>query len=169
MEVSDLNENDLRTLIDILQKDHPEALAAAIETLNNSEDNPLTDITFNKVQEQNLDTSAKFEKLRGKKGCYMYYDSSSAKLKLLYTSTPVQNAIGFYSSPTIPEFKYKKNFGRADLIGNCASGIAGRKQYYSGWCQFIRAARSAIASEEKTHGETVGEFWIFPKEDGSRV
>lgn len=168
MEVSDLNENDLRTLIDILQKDHPEALGAAIETLNNSEDNPLTDITFNKVQEQNLDTSAKFEKLRGKKGCYMYYDSSSAKLKLLYTSTPVQNAIGFYSSPTIPEFKYKKNFGRADLIGNCASGIAGRKQYYSGWCQFIRAARSAIASEEKTHGETVGEFWIFPKEDGQQ-
>ena len=172
MDVTELNENDLRTLLTILQQDHPEALASAIETLNCSEDNPLTDITMDMhkkaSQDNNQSPSEKFNGLKEKKGCYMYYDSSSAKLKLLYTSNPVHNAIGFYSSPTIPEFKYKKNFGRADLIGNCASGIAGRKQYYSGWCQFIRAARSAIASEEEDFGETVGEFWIFPKEDDKK-
>ena len=166
MDVSELSEADLRILIGILQKDHPDALSAAIDTLNNSEDNPLCDITFTKVQEENkaVYDPAKFDKLKQKKGCYLHYDSSSAKLKLQYTATPVPNAIGFYSSPTIPEFKYKKNFGRSDLIGNCASGVAGRKQYYSGWCQFIRAARSAIASEEKTFGETTGEFWIFPRD-----
>ena len=168
MDVSELPEDDLRTLLCILQKDHPEALEAAIDTLNNSEDNSLNDITFTRIQEQPAnvpnDVSAKYKNLRTEKGCYMYYDPSSAKLKLLYTSTPISKAIGFYSSPTIPDFKYKKNFGRADLIGNCASGIAGRKQYYSGWCQFIRAARSAIAAEEK-NGEIVGELWIFDRED----
>lgn len=181
MDVSELNESDLRTLLYILRKDHPSALEAAIETLNNSEDNPLTDITFNKIQEteqsnnidpaeqqqQDIDVEVKFGQLKDQKGCYMYYDPSSAKLKLVYTSTPVPNAIGFYSSPTIPAFKYAKNFGRADLIGNCASGIAGRKQYYSGWCQFIRAARKAIAAEEKGGGAAVvGEFWIFPRDSG---
>ena len=163
MDVADLSENDLRALIEILKTDHPDALSAAIETLTNAEDNALTDITF-KVQQENKDASEKFAQLKETKGCYLHYDPSSATLKLQYTSTPVPNAIGFYSSPSIPEFKYKKNFGRSDLIGNCASGVAGRKQYYSGWCQFIRAARSAISSEEESYGQTTGEFWIFPRD-----
>ena len=168
MDVSELNDADLRILLSILQKDQPEALSAAIETMNSSEKSPLDDITFNREQKVNLDQNEKFEQLISKKGCYLHYDSSSAKLKLQYTSTPVPNAIGFYSSPTIPDFKFKKNFGRADLIGHCASGVAGRKQYYSGWCQFIKAARAAISSEEKAFDKSTGEFWIFPRDQSSQ-
>ena len=170
MDVSELNDNDLRTLLSIFQEDHPEALTAAIETMNASDEIPFDDLTFTEQEKdgkENLDVNAKFEQLKEKKGCYLHYDPSSAKLKLQYTSTPVPNAIGFYSSPTIPEFKYKKNFGRSDLIGNCASGVAGRKQYYSGWCQFIRAARAALSSEENASGDT-GEFWIFPRDQDSQ-
>jgi endogenous inhibitor of DNA gyrase (YacG/DUF329 family) len=171
MDVSDLNDTDLRILLGILQKDQPDALSAAIETMNSLEESPRDDITFNATgeeQDENLDLNANFGQLKLKKGCYLHYDSSSAKLKLQYTSTPVPNAIGFYSSPTIPDFKFKKNFGRADLIGNCASGVAGRKQYYSGWCQFIKAARAAISSEGKASDETTGEFWIFPRDQNSQ-
>lgn len=97
------------------------------------------------------------------KGCYMHYDPSSGKLKLQYSGTPVENALGFYSSRSIPNHKFKKNFGRADLIGGCFSGIQGRKNYYSGWCQFIRAARSEIKAEKRRFGETTGKLWIYPR------
>lgn len=80
------------------------------------------------------------------KGCYLVYDSSSnGRLMLYYSQTLVPNAVGFWSpSPkhTIQGFKFKRNMGRSELIGNCAAGVTGRKNYYSGWCQFIRAAKA---------------------------
>jgi len=99
------------------------------------------------------------------KGCYIHYEPESGKLKLQYSETPVQNAIGFYVSRAIPGHKFKKNFGRAELIGNCASGVQGRKNYYSGWCQFIRAARSDIKAEEKKFDETTGFLYLYPEQD----
>mmetsp|Transcript_19672 Transcript_19672/g.30334 ORF Transcript_19672/g.30334 Transcript_19672/m.30334 type:complete len:350 (-) Transcript_19672:1147-2196(-) len=78
-------------------------------------------------------------------GCYLVYDSdSSGKLMLNYSKTSVDGAIGFWApgeGKKIQGFKFTQNAGRSELIGNCASGVAGRKNYYSGWCQFVRAAR----------------------------
>lgn len=99
-------------------------------------------------------------------GCYLHYEASSAKLKLQYSKSPVSNAIGFYSASTIPAFKYKRNFGRAELIGNCASGVAGRKNYYSGLCQFIRLARSFLKAEIELFGEIKGEMYLYPIQEG---
>lgn len=177
---SDLSHKDLCRLFNVLREDHPDALFAALQTLGNNSMDDDSSCSSNK--EDNVKRMmAKFDGLKEKRGCYLYYDPSSAKLKLLYTSSPhsVPNAIGFYTSPTIPEFKYKKNFGRADLIGNCASGVAGRKNFYSGICQFIRAARSAIKSASESiekefqfrgnqtqaqDATSPGELWIFPRE-----
>jgi len=78
-------------------------------------------------------------------GCYLVYDPDGCKLLLHYSKTAVPSAAGFWRpGPTkkIQGFKFKRNQGRSDLIGNCASGVAGRKNYYSGWCQFVRAARN---------------------------
>jgi len=99
--------------------------------------------------------------LKQDEGAYLHYDGSCAKLMIQYSKVLVPNALGFYASNTIPEFKYKRNLGRAELIGNCASGVAGRKNYYSGWCQFIRAARSAFKTENNEKSER-GELWIYP-------
>mmetsp|Transcript_4362 Transcript_4362/g.6407 ORF Transcript_4362/g.6407 Transcript_4362/m.6407 type:complete len:349 (+) Transcript_4362:353-1399(+) len=78
-------------------------------------------------------------------GCYLVYDSDSCgKLMLNYSKTLVDGAIGFWApgeGKKIQGFKFTQNAGRSELIGNCASGVAGRKNYYSGWCQFVRAAR----------------------------
>lgn len=78
-------------------------------------------------------------------GCYLVYDVESSKLVAHYSRTPVSNAIGFWRpgpNRTIQEFKFKgKNQGRHEIIGNCASATVGRKNFYSGWCQFVRAAR----------------------------
>jgi len=86
-------------------------------------------------------------------GCYLLYDPDSCKLMLNFSKTRVKNAIGFYcagAGHAIQGFKFKRNFGRAELIGNCASGVTGRKNFYSGWCQFIKAARSVN-----------GHLWIY--------
>ena len=86
-------------------------------------------------------------------GCYLC-DADSGKLMLQYSKNLVKKAIGFYcagAGHSIQPFKFKRNFGRAELIGNCASGVAGRKNFYSGWCQFIRAARAVN-----------GSLWIYP-------
>jgi len=177
---SSLTLSELRKLFDILKKDHSDVLSSALETLMNEDESISTDINSRMQKDRvlegrNKEIMAKFEPMKEKKGCYLYYDSSSAKLKLKYTSTPIPKAIGFYTSPSIPAFKYKKNFGRADLIGNCASGVHGRKQFYSGICQFIRAARKAILSkEEDTYDNNMntgktesvnGELWMFPREE----
>jgi len=106
--------------------------------------------------------------IASEEGCYLHYEASSAKLKLQYSKSRVSNAIGFYSASTIPGFKFKKNFGRAELIGNCASGVQGRKNYYSGWCQFIRAARSALRAELECYGEIKGELYLYPRREGDQ-
>jgi len=83
-------------------------------------------------------------------GCYLVYDSSSnGRLMLYYSKIAVPNAVGFWAPSTkhkIQEFKFKRNMGRSELIGNCAAGVTGRKNYYSGWCQFIRAAKALQGS-----------------------
>lgn len=79
-------------------------------------------------------------------GCYLVFDSSSSgRLMIYYSKSPIANAVGFWkpgSGNKIQGFKFKKNLGRSVLIGNCAAGIAGRKNYYSGWCQYIRLAKA---------------------------
>ena len=43
-----------------------------------------------------------------------------------------------------PEFKFtqgQSGNGRNVLIGNCAAGTIGRKNYASGWCSFVRGAQ----------------------------
>mmetsp|Transcript_61068 Transcript_61068/g.90568 ORF Transcript_61068/g.90568 Transcript_61068/m.90568 type:complete len:406 (-) Transcript_61068:546-1763(-) len=84
-------------------------------------------------------------------GCYLVYDpDSSGKLMLYYSHSNVTNALGFWKpshDKAIQGFKFKRNFGRSELIGNIASGgIAGRKKYYSGWCQFVRSAKALNGS-----------------------
>ena len=95
-----------------------------------------------------------------RKGCYLLYDANSCKLMLHFSKVVVPEAIGFYSpgpGHKLPEFKFKRNSGRTELIGNCASGIAGRKNYYSGWCQFVRAAKAVT-----------GTLWIYPRQEGQQ-
>ena len=89
-------------------------------------------------------------------GCYLVYDAAGFKLIEHYSKTKVAGAIGFYAPGPgcqIPGFKFKSKQGRNELIGNCTSGgVAGRKNYYSGWCQFVRSAKAMK-----------GSLWIFPR------
>lgn len=99
----------------------------------------------------------------GSGACYLVYDADSAKLLLVYSRQRVHNAVGVWRPTpprTIQGFKFQQNMGRSELIGNCAAGVAGRKNYYSGWCQFIRAARAMD-----------GILTVFPKrhQDGLEV
>ncbi len=146
-----LDIDGLRSLYSMVKQEFPDELESAHEILD-SKDVKDSD-KENRVSISSSDSNTK--------GCYMHYDAPSGKLKLQYSETPVENAIGFYSSRCIPGHKYRKNFGRADLIGNCFSGVQGRKNYYSGWCQFIRAARQDILAEKKRFGETSGNLWIY--------
>lgn len=171
-----LDESDLKSLVGIMEQNYPEALSSAMDTFSSvssassgskegMEDSMKENIDQNWEPATDFVESGSSSMKGSKEGCYLYYDSSSAKLKLQYASTPYPNALGFYSSPSIPSFKFRKNFGRAELIGNCASGVQGRKNYYSGWCQFIRAARSDFKAEEQEFGEISGELWIFPRNE----
>jgi Immune Mapped Protein 2 (IMP2) N-terminal domain len=91
-------------------------------------------------------------------GCYLIYDADGCKLIQHYSKKYVPGAIGFYSpgpGQKIPGFKFTSNQGRAELIGNCSGGVVGRKNYYSGWCQFVRAAKAMQ-----------GNLRIYPRYDG---
>eukprot|EP00536_Pseudo-nitzschia_multiseries_P000217 jgi/Psemu1/178096/e_gw1.3.46.1 len=77
--------------------------------------------------------------------CYLVYDpDSSGQLVEHYSKTPLEFAIGRWipgPGKKIAGFKFKRNVGRNVLIGNCAAGVQGRKNYSSGWCQFVRSAK----------------------------
>ena len=85
------------------------------------------------------------EKEGMREGCYLVYDPPGSRLMLHYSRTPVRGSIGFFwpgPGHKIKGFKFVQNHGRAQLIGNCAAGSAGRLNYCAGWCQFIRAAKA---------------------------
>jgi len=77
--------------------------------------------------------------------CYLVYEpDSSGRLVEHCSKTPVPDAIGRWvpsGSKKMPGFKFTQNLGRNVLIGNCSAGVQGRKNYSSGWCQFVRSAR----------------------------
>lgn len=76
--------------------------------------------------------------------CYLVYEpDSSGRLVEHYSTEPCKGAIGRWTagpSKTIAPFKFKRNAGRNVLIGNCSAGVLGRKNFCSGWCQFVRSA-----------------------------
>jgi hypothetical protein len=76
--------------------------------------------------------------------CYLIYEpASSGQLVVHYSKTRIEHAIGMWTpgpGHKITGFKFKQNLGKSVLIGSCASGVQGRKNYCSGWCQFVRAA-----------------------------
>ena len=77
--------------------------------------------------------------------CFLVYDpDSSGCLVEHYIKTPVDSAIGRWvpgEGKRIAGFKFKRNHGRNVLIKNCSGGVQGRKNFYSGWCQFVRSAK----------------------------
>jgi len=80
-----------------------------------------------------------------KEGCYLTFDSNSGgRFIVQFSKTAVQDAIGFWApgpGKKLQGFKFKQNEGKSDLM----KGVAGKdykKKYYSGWCQFIKAAKS---------------------------
>mmetsp|Transcript_53036 Transcript_53036/g.158728 ORF Transcript_53036/g.158728 Transcript_53036/m.158728 type:complete len:165 (-) Transcript_53036:274-768(-) len=86
-------------------------------------------------------------------GCYLVYESDSGgKLMLYYSRAKVPNAVGFWRAgeeKKIQGFKFNQNGGRVELIKGIAGGDANKKKYYSGWCQFVKAARSFKGSVAK--------------------
>ena len=86
-------------------------------------------------------------------GCYLVYLSDSGgKLVLHYSKTPVDSAIGFWRAgqgKLIQGFKYRQNSGRVELIKGIAGGDANKRKFFSGWCQFIKAAAAFNGSARK--------------------
>ena len=77
-------------------------------------------------------------------GCYLvYYSDSGGRLTLHYSKEAVANAIGFWhagNGKTIQGFKFRQNAGRVELIKGIAGGDANKRKFFSGWCQFVKAA-----------------------------
>ena len=106
--------------------------------------------------------------------CYLVYEpGSSGKLILHYSETSLDHAIGKWvpgPGKKIQGFKVTQNSGRSDLIGNCAGGVSGRKNYCSGWCQFVRSAKALNGTltllEETGTGLPVDVYFYF---NGSNI
>jgi len=81
-----------------------------------------------------------------KEGCYLVYGTDTGgKLSLHYSRTAIADAIGFWmpgAGKVIQGFKFSQNCGRVEIIKGIAGGDANKKKYYSGWCQFVKAARA---------------------------
>lgn len=76
--------------------------------------------------------------------CYLVYEPESSGQLVEYYSktTPIENAIGRWvpvGSKSISGFKFKNAHGNK-IIAGCSGGSHGRKNYFSGWCSFVRSA-----------------------------
>ena len=78
-------------------------------------------------------------------GCYLVYESdSSGRLLQHFSKIKVSDAIGFWQpgeGKKIQGFKFTQNLGKSELIRNLTGGVEGRKNFYSGWCQFVKQAK----------------------------
>ena len=78
--------------------------------------------------------------------CHLVYEpDSSGRLVEHFSTTPLEGmaAVGRWTAGNgkkIAPFKFKRNAGRNVLIGSCSAGVQGRKNYCSGWVQFVKSA-----------------------------
>ena len=78
--------------------------------------------------------------------CNLVYEpDSSGRLVEHYSTKPLEGmaAVGRWTAgegKKIAGFKFKRNAGRNVLIGSCSAGVQGRRNYCSGWCQFVKSA-----------------------------
>lgn len=85
----------------------------------------------------------------GTKGCYLTFDAASqGTLFVHWSETPIEGAIAFFAPrKNVPGFKFKQNGGRSELIREMSGGTGERiKRYYSGWCQYVKLAKSFQAA-----------------------
>lgn len=96
--------------------------------------------------------------------CYLVYDAVEGELNIHYSEIPIIGAVGVWTSPDIALFKEAQGLSQSELIGNCASNVMtqDRQQYYSGWCQFVKAAKSMDATVVVLDGLGVPiEFYLY--------
>jgi len=77
-------------------------------------------------------------------GCYLLFEeTSNGKFVVRYSMNVVPKALGFWCpgrSVHLKSFKFNQNEGKSDLMKDIA-GKHYRKNYFNGWCQFIKAAK----------------------------
>ncbi|KAJ8600159.1 hypothetical protein CTAYLR_001918 [Chrysophaeum taylorii] len=79
------------------------------------------------------------------RGCYLTFDAASqGTLFTHWSETKIEGALAFFAPrKTVPAFKFKQAGGRAELIREMSGGTGERiKRYYSGFCQFVKIAKS---------------------------
>mmetsp|Transcript_13791 Transcript_13791/g.55186 ORF Transcript_13791/g.55186 Transcript_13791/m.55186 type:complete len:165 (+) Transcript_13791:79-573(+) len=79
------------------------------------------------------------------RGAYLTFDpASQGTLFVHWSETAVDGALAFFEPrKSVPAFKFKQNAGRSELIREMSGGTGERiKRYYSGWCQFVKLAKS---------------------------
>lgn len=102
-------------------------------------------------------------------GCYLsYVTNNGGSMAIKYSHDVVDGAIGFwYPGPgnSIQGFKFKQNQGRSDIIKNVI-GRDFKKKYFSGWCQFVKAARKSdgVVVKWANNGGIEVDLYVFNKE-----
>lgn len=101
--------------------------------------------------------------------CYLVYDAVGGELNIYYSEIPIVGAVGVWTSRDILAFKEAQGLGKSELIGNCASGVQDRQQYYNGWCQFVRAAKSMDATVTILDVGVPVDFYLYLNGETRRV
>jgi len=102
-------------------------------------------------------------------GCYFTYETSNGgTMQIKYSHGPVAGAMGFWCpgpEKSIQGFKFKQNQGRSDIIKNVI-GRDIKKKYFSGWCQFVKAARMSggLLCKWPNKGGIEVDIYVFNKE-----
>uniref|UniRef100_A0A6B2LNU8 Immune mapped protein 2 N-terminal domain-containing protein n=1 Tax=Arcella intermedia TaxID=1963864 RepID=A0A6B2LNU8_9EUKA len=72
----------------------------------------------------------------------MFYESTSqGTLFSWWSQEPIQNALAYFKpNKPVSAFKFKDKGGKNEIIRGCSG--PGIKNYYTGWCQFLKLAQS---------------------------
>lgn len=123
--------------------------------------------------DRGIDRNKSWEKtFLGVGACYLVYDAVEGELNIHYSEIPIIGAVGVWTTPDIALFKEAQNLSQSELIGNCASQVMtqDRLQYYNGWCQFVKAAKSMDATVTVLDGLGVPvDFFLYENGSTRRV
>lgn len=106
--------------------------------------NQVKSSTQRESQKSNIEDKKGTNENMSSKGAYLVFDSASqGSLFIIWKNEKVPNALAFIKpSKPVPEFKYKTNNGKSEIVRNLQSD---KKSFYFGVCQFIKEAKDIKA------------------------
>ena len=95
-------------------------------------------------------------------GCYLTIsESSGGSLFSQWSETPIDGALAYFKpTKVVPKWKFNSNGGKTEIVRSANKGV-GVKEFYRGYCMFVKMAKSFDADLVLLEDSSCGVYLNF--------